>query len=83
MTHDELLYAISAQLVHLPPYALGGPAAYLQALCAVVELHKPKYWQGIEMVCEGCGMNIEQNYNSEYPCDTIQAIERELINVRA
>jgi len=30
------------------------------------------------MVCDGCGMDIEQNYNSGYPCKTIQAIEKEL-----
>lgn len=70
MTHDELVEQLSKDW--------NGTPVLFQALRAVVELHNPVLWQGIEMVCDGCGMNIEQNYNSEYPCETIQAIEKEL-----
>ena len=72
MTHDELLYGIK-EIERLAEGMWG-----TKALRAVVELHTPVLWQEIEMVCDGCGMNIEQNYNSEYPCETIQAIEKEL-----
>jgi len=71
MTHEELL-AICDN------YSFKNSAEPVKALRAVVELHTPVLWQEIEMVCDGCGMNIEQNYNSEYPCETIQAIEKEL-----
>jgi len=70
MTHDELLAKIDS-------FSCCSGAHEL-ALRAVVELHTPVLWQGIEMVCDGCGMDIEQNYNSGYPCKTIQAIEKEL-----
>jgi hypothetical protein len=71
MTHDELLADINKLTVVEGIFMK-------DALKAVVELHKPKLWQGIEMVCEGCGTDIKQNYNSAYPCPTIQAIEKEL-----
>jgi hypothetical protein len=76
MTHDKLFDEISVQLVHLPPYALGGPALYLQALRAVVQLHKPDDKGG----CAGCPPDREYFYESmeEWPCPTIQAIEKEL-----
>jgi len=41
------------------------------ALRAVVGLHKPVYWQGIEMVCDWCDI-------TSYPCPTIEAIKKEL-----
>ena len=74
MTHDELLGAISIQLVHLPPYALGGPAPYLRAFAAVVELHKPELMIS-SSYCVECTINLETII---YPCPTIQAIEKEL-----
>lgn len=80
MTHNELLDKIYWHWKNSNDAEFHGLSGYRRALREVVKLHKPKYWQGIEMVCEGCGMNIEQNYNSEYPCETIQAIERELSN---
>ena len=76
MTHDELLKLIAANEEFYGDGTNRTPS--WTALRAVVELHTPVIWQGIEMVCDGCGMNIEQNYNSEYPCETIQAIEKEL-----
>ena len=72
MTHDELLAKINNEL------GMSDAFRGFDALRAIVELHTPVLWQGIEMVCDGCGMDIEQNYNSEYPCQTIQAIEKEI-----
>jgi hypothetical protein len=66
MTHDELLASIERMTNH--------DAIFMKdALRAVVELHEPVLRQGIEMVCDDCG---EQNYNSAYPCLTIQEIEK-------
>ena len=75
MTYDELLARLSETAILTETF---NNRAVARALRAVVELHKPKLWLGIEMVCEGCGTDIEQNYNSGYPCPTIQAIEKEL-----
>jgi len=48
--------------------------AYLKALRAVVELHKPS---GI--FCRGCGFIEEYNEPAQLlPCPTIRAIEKEL-----
>jgi hypothetical protein len=76
MSYDELLAKIDADIEDIN--ADYGLVKGLYALRAVVELHKPVLWQKIEMVCDGCGMNIEQNYNFAYPCPTIQAIEKGL-----
>ena len=83
MTHDKLFDEISVQLVHLPPYALGGPALYLQALAAVVNLHKPE--QEIGGVCDENGEELwvcthctDGDGFQDYPCPTIQAIKKEL-----
>lgn len=64
MTHDELLAKINYD-IEGNPYD-----EYMSALRAVVELHKP-----FEIDREG-------NYNCQecewaYPCQTIQAIEKE------
>ena len=71
MTRDELL-------VRLDDYGFGVPP--LNALRAVVELHKPseKNYAG-EIGCMGCGYNSEYSiWEMEYPCPTIQAIEKGL-----
>jgi len=74
MTHDELLDAINKQIITAPPFALGGYTKFLQALSAVVELHRPS---GI--FCRGCGFIEEYNEPAQLlPCPTIQAIEKEL-----
>lgn len=59
MTHDELLEAIGSG--ETTRFALA------DALCAVVELHKPKDGKKF---CKTCG--------KFFPCSTIQAIEKEL-----
>ena len=67
MTHEELL-AICDN------YFFKDSAEPVKALRAVVELHKPhdKY----NGVCSGC--YEEESGFSDYPCPTIQAIEKEL-----
>ena len=85
MTHDDLLAKIKA-------YKWYAPVDYAQidlsnALCAVVELHKPTYWQN-PTVPEWNGANCTHcledrgDYlppiEANYPCPTIQAIEKEL-----
>ena len=79
MTHEELLAKIDN-------YTCCSGAHEL-ALLAVVELHKPEYWQN-PSVPEWNGANCTHclaergDYMSpvpeEYPCPTIQAIEKEL-----
>ena len=69
MTHDELL-AICDN------YSFKDSAEPVKALRAVVELHKPSNASGIPgLVCEQCSLNKWTNY----PCPTIEAIEKELI----
>ena len=46
------------------------------ALRLVVELHKPI--QDKKLWCEGCRVEDDDWYSIEYPCPTIQAIEKEL-----
>ena len=70
MTYSELLEAVNSStyrqsrtLEH--PYII---------LCAVLELHKPfdfKLGDEVLTSCEGCG-------SGEYPCKTIETIEKEL-----
>ena len=68
MTHDELLAEIDAKLIWLysSPYGNGWKATR-----AVVELHKPD--TRFDLICKNCGIQ------SQYPCRTIQAIEKELV----
>lgn len=77
MTHDEMLDAVDRQIIIAPPFALGGYTRFLQALRAVVELHKPKQ----NGDCSKCVFMIDPMGKYEmypYPCPTIQAIEKEL-----
>ena len=69
MTHDELLAKIKTgnEFVGIK-YA---PDSHTFALRAVVELHKPRDYKAGNW-CIGC------NADYEYPCPTIQAIEKEL-----
>ena len=75
MTHDELLakidytVAIYEGLSVLDTRVL---TAYLKALRAVIELHKPTKNRSIEGWCDVC-----TDYY-QYPCPTIQAITKEL-----
>jgi hypothetical protein len=85
MTHDELLDAIDRQIVTAPPFALGGYTRFLQALRAVVELHKPE-WVLPQIILRDtkpepiaiCTHCSDEQWRKSYPCPTIQAIEKEL-----
>jgi len=82
MTHEELLIEILRRLN--VSYYNGDPRT-MNALRAVVELHKPvmgftggydgeenELWQEQCQECSGNG------FSQMYPCPTIQAIEKEL-----
>lgn len=75
MTHDELLNRIAQK--GLEPHGNVMPTHLVLALHAVVELHKPrKSGTGVEyLYCSGCQ---EPYIYGRYPCETIQAIEKEL-----
>ena len=68
MTHDELL-AICDN------YSFKDSAEPVKALRAVVELHKPH--SGLNG--NTCTCDPYDEYRMGYPCDTIQAIEKELM----
>jgi hypothetical protein len=90
MTHDELL----AKLWILPADVTEAQhgAKAVQALRAVVELHKPVISQQVKdtypndserresepKVCEECSDIWEMDMGIVYPCSTIEAIEKEL-----
>jgi hypothetical protein len=73
MTHDELL----ARIITLEESMLESNAIteesqkFADALRAVVELHKPI------RTPDGCGDQCSE-CKTDYPCPTIQAIEKEL-----
>ena len=84
MTYDELLANIDFELrmSDYDPWLKGA-----RALRAVVELHKPEYWENIHdpswngnecSVCFTDGNLETPSARIEYPCPTIQAIEKEL-----
>lgn len=79
MTHEELLVKISFDTTH----------QLREALRAVVELHKPIKWNAPDGRTIGepfydCAVCFEEQgeymspRQAEYPCPTIQAIEKEL-----
>ena len=76
MTHDELLIEINRRLD--VSYYNGDPQS-MQALRAVVELHKPAFAvvDGVKGA-EWCYQCADQRGYAKYPCPTIQAIEKEL-----
>jgi len=67
MTHDELLATLNSKNF----MESRTPETPYFALRAVVELHKPRDYNAGNW-CIGC------NADFEYPCPTIQAIEKEL-----
>jgi hypothetical protein len=79
MTHDELKDKIEDIEYWQEQYA---GKTFIKALRAVVELHKSypyTNYRGQQLhFCNHC-MDDEIN-NTDYPCPTIQAIEKELIN---
>jgi hypothetical protein len=73
MTHDELLIEINRRLD--VSYYNGDPQS-MQALRAVVELHKP--FGNAVIWCDQCSCLESEGEIVFYPCPTIQAIEKEL-----
>jgi hypothetical protein len=73
MTHDELLEKIKREEDYLKTYAEGYGFVVTDALRAVVELHSP-----FDGYCQRCTVNNWGELRQEYPCDEIQAIEKEL-----
>ena len=70
MTHDELLAKIENYTDYAPVDY--GQVDLINALRAVVELHKPRTVDGVDIpMCDYCDWN-------SYPCGSIQAIEKEL-----
>jgi hypothetical protein len=67
LTHDELVKDLDSCIkgAEYGPYEWG-----FIALRAIAELHKPVLHSKHKYICEGC--------NLVYPCDTIEAIEKEL-----
>jgi len=70
MTHDELLAKINEELSIDYADAYGNFPIGLNALRAVVELHKPKSYAESSNTCSHCIVY--------YPCETIQAIEKKI-----
>ena len=80
MTHDELLAYINKEIDQAAWTTEYYPFKSLQSLRAVMELHQPspKDYKN-EIGCVGCDINSEwATWNEEWPCPTIQAIEKEL-----
>ena len=69
ITHDELLIKID----NFEPDDELDSVKSMNALRAVVELHSP-----FDGYCQRCTVNNWGELRQEYPCDEIQAIEKEL-----
>ena len=74
MTHDELLAYMNKEIDQAAWTTEYYPFKPLQALRAVVELHKPEPLDERGDVCLTCCPDLL----TLYPCPTIQAIEKEL-----
>ena len=75
MTHEELLEELNEAIADFDlKYDNSNP--YYKALRTVVELHKPEQINPTYLVCTNC--YDEESGPSDYPCDTIQAIEKDL-----
>ena len=77
MTHDELLELVNS--IETSDMCIGFKGDSVKsALFTVIELHKPikDEWFNVgEIICEEC---TRDEYTQKYPCQTIQAIEKEL-----
>jgi hypothetical protein len=81
VTHDELLQAINDKLAYYTNNNFGA-SGFAVALRSIVELHKPlSGWEdGVEVENHHCSCDEWDEYDAGYPCETIQAIEKELGN---
>ena len=76
MTHDELLAKLWDDYANFDHSDY--PTEHIQALRAVVELHKPTKEEIYGAYnCEECRKGNADRW-IQYPCSTIQAIEKEL-----
>jgi hypothetical protein len=83
MNHDELLEKIDYTVAiyeGLPVLYTSELPAYLEALRAVVTLHTPIYDNSCfdPDCCGGPYHDLCDGCEDDYPCPTIQAIEKEL-----
>ena len=80
MTHDELLAKIALHWIYADDPEFYGIGGYRKALRAVVELHKPIYDNSCFDLdcCDGPYPDLCDGCENDYPCKTIQAIEKEL-----
>ena len=84
MTHDELLEELDEIIKDFDAkYDNNNP--YYKALRAVVELHKPVLGftggydgEENELWAEQCSDCSNNGFSQEYPCSTIEAIEKEI-----
>ena len=80
MTYDELRIFILEEIDWYgdQPY-VASVIKYLKSTLAVVELHKPEEFENgpddYKLVCSHCQLGV---IGEVYPCETIQAIEKEL-----
>lgn len=85
MTHNELLAYINKEIDQAAWTKEYYPFKPLQALRAVVELHRPE-WVLLKVVLQGtkpdpvaiCSHCSDEQWRKSYPCPTIQAVEKEL-----
>ena len=78
MTHEELLAEINERIEELHDAEVCD--GFIHALRAVVELHQP-FWTfpyGSNNSIPICLQCREGEFEADYPCPTIQAIEKEL-----
>lgn len=80
MTHDELLAELNKDIDQTPLVKDYYPIKALFALRAVVELHQPiwTFPPGSNNSIPICLQCREGDFEADYPCPTIQAIEKEL-----
>jgi hypothetical protein len=85
MTHDKLLKKIQSNYEKNKHFRDEPDWKSFSALRAVVELHKPaKHSEMNEFAdegigCSGCGYDFDYAiWTAPYPCQTIQAIQKEL-----
>jgi hypothetical protein len=81
MTHNELLEMVKFRLECAELKYLQEEAPAVRALLSVVELHNPwhtdKFGEPVD-VCRGCFEVTDDHI--KYPCPTIRAIEKELVD---
>ena len=77
MTHDELLAKLNKTTNYIYERMVWGNQWH-SALLAVVELHKPMLPPNHPAWCEQCSHTSIDGKIVDYPCPTIQAIEKEL-----